>query len=160
MNLKSEISIFINMTDQTAIKYVLLHADSIMPTRGTDGSVGYDLYSYLDITILPGKRQIIGTGIAIEMPKPTSNIMIGAKIVSRSGLAKKCIDVVAGLIDNDYRGEIKVMLFNSDIVEFHIEKNMRIAQLVFHQFLVPELIECEQLSETQRGAGGFGSTGV
>ena len=148
------------MTDQNSIKYVLLHADSMVPSRGTDGSVGYDLYSYVDITILPGKRHVIGTGIAIEMPKPVNNIVIGAKIMSRSGLAKRCVDVAAGLIDNDYRGEIKVMLFNSGIAEFHIEKNMRIAQLVFQEFLVLQFIECDQLSSTERGAGGFGSTGV
>lgn len=140
-------------------KCLRLHNDAILPKRATPGSVGFDLHSYYDIVVPSMGSVVVGTGVCIEMPAPDHKF-IGARILSRSGLAKQGIDVAAGLIDNDYRGEIKVLLRNTNSHIFVVTKGMRIAQLVFIEFAVPELVETIRLSDTQRGSGGFGSTGV
>jgi len=129
-----------------------------LPMRQTPGSAGYDLYADVEeLTIHPGEIRRIPTGIAIAI----GDIHAAAFIYARSGIASKfgvspanCV----GVIDSDYRGEIQVPLMNHGKEPFVIRRGDRIAQLLFAPVFLPELLECESLDETARGAGGFGST--
>ena len=130
--------------------------DAIMPTRGSDGAVGYDLYSTED-TVVPCQagRALVGTGISVVLPSG-----VYGRVAPRSGLAvKHCINVGAGVIDPDYTGEIKVVLFNHGENDFEIKRGDRIAQLVLERCETPPVKEIEIIEETARGSGGFGSTG-
>tara|TARA_Y100000816_G_scaffold219758_1_gene164793 strand:- start:404 stop:844 length:441 start_codon:yes stop_codon:yes gene_type:complete len=131
-----------------------------LPKYETDGSSGMDLAAYIssDINIDPGKTAIIPTGLALSIPKGYE-----VQIRPRSGLAaKQKISVLntPGTIDADYRGEIKVILINLGQESFKIEKGLRIAQMVICPIVQAQLKEVEVLSETERGKGGFGSTGT
>ena len=131
-----------------------------LPMRQTPGSAGYDLYVDVEeLTIQPGEICRIPTGIAIAI----GDIHAAAFIYARSGIASKfgvspanCV----GVIDSDYRGEIQVPLMNHGKKPFVIRRGDRIAQLLFAPVFLPELLECESLDETARGAGGFGSTAL
>jgi dUTP pyrophosphatase len=130
--------------------------DAILPTRGSDGSVGYDLYSVVD-TIVPRQagNTLVGTGLAVRIPDGCYG-----RVAPRSGLAvKHCIQVGAGVIDPDYTGEIKVVLFNHGTEDFEIKKGDRIAQLILERCETPIIKEIGLLEETLRGSDGFGSTG-
>jgi len=130
--------------------------DATLPTRGSDHSVGYDLYSSED-TIVPCQagRALVGTGIAVVLPSG-----VYGRVAPRSGLGvKHCIDVGAGVIDPDYTGEIKVVLFNHGEKDFEIKKGDRIAQLVLERCETPPIEEINIVEETDRGESGFGSTG-
>lgn len=130
--------------------------DAIMPTRGSDGAVGYDLYSTED-TVVPCQagRALVGTGISVVLPPG-----VYGRVAPRSGLAvKHCINVGAGVIDPDYTGEIKVVLFNHGENDFEIKRGDRIAQLVLERCETPPVKEIEIIEATERGSGGFGSTG-
>lgn len=126
------------------------------PQRETDGSAGYDLRSAIGaITILPGERRVVETGFAWEIPAG----MVGM-IRPRSGLAvREGLHVLAGVIDSDYRGEVKVLLVNLGDEAITITTGDRIAQMVVTLFHGNELIEVDELDDIDRG-GGFGSTGV
>jgi dUTP pyrophosphatase len=131
-----------------------------LPKYETEGSSGMDLTANVDkvIEIQPGKSEIIPTGLALSIPK---NYEI--QIRPRSGLAaKNQISVLntPGTIDEDYRGEIKVILINLGEKKFKIEKGLRIAQMVLCPVIKAELEEVDELNETKRGSGGFGSTGI
>ncbi|DAA79761.1 TPA_exp: Uncharacterized protein A8136_0534 [Trichophyton benhamiae CBS 112371] len=125
------------------------------PTRGSAFAAGYDLYAATD-TVIPGRgKGLVSTGLAIAVPEGTYG-----RIAPRSGLASKnFIDTGAGVIDADYRGEVKVLLFNFSGVNFTIKEGDRIAQLILERIYTPEVLVVEQLEESVRGAGGFGSTG-
>lgn len=135
------------------ILYIKLTSSAIEPTLGTKGSVGFDLYSDEDTEIK--SIGIVKTGIALDIPKG-----IYGRIAPRSSLAVKGIDVLAGVVDNDYRGEIKVVLHNiiSD-TSYKIKKGDKIAQMIFEKVELPVFKNANELSETIRGSGGFGSTG-
>ncbi len=138
-----------------------LKPQALLPTRATAGSAGYDLYACIEaaITIPVGGVVRIGTGIAIGIEDPT----IAAFVYARSGLATKQGLIPAncvGVIDSDYRGEILVALKNLSDMPQRIAPNDRIAQLVLAPVYLPTLLEVETLSDTARGDGGFGSTGV
>lgn len=131
-----------------------------VPFYETSGSAGMDLKAVLDapVTIGPGKRMLIPTGLFIELPAGYE-----AQIRARSGLAiKKGIGLVNGIgtIDSDYRGEIKVILINWGDEDFVIENGDRIAQMVIAKYERIEWEVTDELSETERGSGGFGHTGV
>ncbi len=131
-----------------------------IPEYKTQGASAMDLVAAIDedIIIPAGEIRIIPTGIAIELPHNTE-----AQIRSRSGMAiKKGIAVVNGIgtIDEDYRGEICVGLINHSKVDFTIQKGDRIAQMAIMEVLKPQIVVADELSDTQRAAGGFGSTGV
>ena len=130
-----------------------------MPDYARPGDAGMDVYSTIDCTLAPGARAIIPIGIAIALPE---GYVCFAH--PRSGLAaKNGISIVnaPGTIDSGYRGEIKIILINTDSKEsFEVKRGDRIAQLVFQKFESARFFEVEQLPESQRGAGGFGSTGV
>ena len=131
-----------------------------LPKYETEWSSGMDLTANVNkvIEIQPGKSEIIPTGLALSIPK---NYEI--QIRPRSGLAaKNQISVLntPGTIDEDYRGEIKVILINLGEKKFKIEKGLRIAQMVLCPVIKAELEEVDELDETKRGSGGFGSTGI
>ena len=132
----------------------------ILPFYETDGSAGMDLRAFIEepVTLKPGQRMLIPTGLYIELP-----VGYEAQIRARSGLAiKKGIGLVNGIgtIDSDYRGEIKVILINWGEEDFVIENGDRIAQMVIARYERIEWEQTEDLSETERGSGGFGHTGV
>ena len=137
-----------------------LHDDSVVPTYGTDYSAGADLYAYLDceeITTMPGETVFCGTGIAIAIPDGYAGL-----VFARSGLSCKHGLAPAnkvGVIDPDYRGEIKVALHNHSAIPEKISNGDRIAQLLLVPFIRPSLVESDVLDETGRSSGGFGSTG-
>ncbi|MDQ0193437.1 dUTP diphosphatase [Paenibacillus wynnii] len=130
-----------------------------LPRKMSGQASGYDLFAAVDgeVTLAPGQRALIATGIALAMPDG-----LEAQIRPRSGLALKhgitCLNT-PGTIDADYRGEIKVLLINLGQEPFVISRNERIAQMVFQAVPAVTLVEVEQLSDTERGAGGFGHTG-
>ena len=131
-----------------------------LPVRGTAGSAGMDLHALLDgpLCIPAGGRASVPTGIAIGLPSPET---VGL-VYARSGLAVKhglTLSNGVGVIDSDYTGEIKVGMVNLSDTAYTIQPGERIAQLVITPVLLPELEEVSELSETERGAGGFGSTG-
>ena len=133
-----------------------------IPKYESEGAAGLDLLAAIseskNIIILPGKAEMVPTGISIALPKGFE-----AQIRPRSGLAaKNGITILnsPGTIDSDYRGEISAMLINHSKVNFEIERGMRIAQMVIAPVVQFNLIKAETLDETKRGAGGFGSTGI
>ena len=126
-----------------------------LPTRSSEAAVGYDLHSVNGYVILPGRRAIVSTGISVQMPPG-----VYGRIAPRSGLAvKNGIDVGGGVIDPDYTGELKVVLFNHDQNPFVIKPGYRIAQLILERCEVPPVFEVQRVVETQRGQSGFGSSG-
>lgn len=132
-----------------------LSPDATLPVRGSPGAVGYDLYALQGCIILPGRRGVVPTGISVELPPGCYG-----RIAPRSGLAvRHGIQVGAGVVDPDYTGELKVVLFNHDSAPYAIKPGYRIAQLVLEKCLVPDIEEVTEVSETERGEGGFGSTG-
>lgn len=133
-----------------------LHPDATIPTRGTPGSAGLDLYALKSDTIGPNSTHLVNTGVAMEIPEHHVGL-----IKSRSSLASKHhIDVAAGVIDSDYRGPIMVLLRNGSNVPFSYAQGDRVAQLIIFPVAMPELLVTEhELDDTGRGDGGFGSTG-
>ncbi len=131
-----------------------------IPTRGTSGAAGFDLYACITepLTLRKGDTALIPTGIAVAVPEG-----FAAFIHSRSGLSIKrgiCLLNSVGVIDSDYRGEICVGVIKATDEPYTIEPNERIAQMVIKPAQTPELIETDELDSTERGAGGFGSTGT
>jgi len=158
------------------IKINKLHKSAILPTRANDSDAGYDLYAIQDMIVGPMDKAIVPTGISIEIPKGYYG-----RVAPRSGLAvKNGIDVLAGVIDSGYRGEIGVVLMNLNLPEilfnnnrkssayesafgsknkFSISKGDRIAQLIIEKCHDIQWVE-QGLSDSERGEGGFGSSGV
>ncbi len=135
-----------------------LNEAAILPTRAHDGDAGLDLYACEAAHIGPGERWSVGTGVAVEIPHRHAGL-----VLPRSGLAKKHgISLVnaPGLIDSGYRGELRVLLLNTDPADtFRVEPGDRIAQLVITPIALAEPVEAEALAESARGEGGFGSSG-
>lgn len=143
----------------STLKIKKLNEKAVIPERATPGSAGMDLYAVLDepIILKQGETALIPTGIAIALESANEV----ALIFPRSGLSiKHGIGLLnsVGVIDSDYRGEIKVGVINQIDKEYTIEPNERIAQMVIMPVSLPEIIEVNELDETQRGTGGFGST--
>jgi dUTP pyrophosphatase len=140
------------------LKIKLLDADGTLPRYQHEGDAGLDLPSRVDLTLRPGERATVPTGIAVEIPRGYAGFLL-----PRSGLAgRHGISLVnsPGLIDAGYRGEVAVVMINTDKREaFHIKRGDRIAQLVLQQVVEATTVEVEELDETSRGSGGFGSTG-
>ena len=144
-----------------SLKIKKVRENAKLPTRGTVGSAGMDLYACIDepITLNGGDKAVIPTGIAIGLDNPE----YAAFIYARSGLAiKHGIGLLnsVGVIDSDYRGEICVGVINQLKEPYTIQPFERIAQMVIQPVALPELVEVDDLDETDRGAGGFGSTGT
>ena len=154
------------------IKYSKLHPDGKEPFRANESDAGYDLFSTEHAILEPFQRKLISTGINIEIPEG-----FYGRVAPRSGLAcKKGIDVMAGVIDSGYRGEIKVLLINLNFEGYNLQPNAfeamfgsanrieikpgdRIAQLIIEKCHAVEWKTMETLEESQRGEGGFGSSG-
>ncbi len=135
-----------------------LQDDALLPTRAHEGDAGLDLYACEAAHLGPGERWSIGTGIAVEIPVGHAGL-----VLPRSGLAKKhgiTLVNAPGLIDSGYRGELRVLLLNTDPAEtFRIAPGDRIAQLLITPIALAEPHEVEALAESARGDGGFGSSG-
>jgi dUTP pyrophosphatase len=133
----------------------LLNELAKLPTRANENDAGFDLYSTVD-TIIPNKeRKTVNTGIALQMPEHLAGL-----IWPRSGLSVKSgIDVLAGVIDSGYRGEIMVCLYNTSSENVHIKCGDRIAQIIFQEVPRVSLLLSDSLGSSQRGSNGFGSTG-
>lgn len=135
-----------------------LKDEAVLPTRAHKGDAGLDLYACEAAHIGPGERWSVGTGVAVEIPEGHAGL-----VLPRSGLAKKhgiALVNAPGLIDSGYRGEIRVLLLNTDPAEtFRVESGDRIAQLVIAPIAPAEPVEAQSLADSARGDGGFGSSG-
>jgi dUTP pyrophosphatase len=140
------------------LRFSRVHADARPPTQAHQGDAGYDLHAAEAAVLMPGERASVGTGVAVAIPDGCAGL-----VLPRSGLAAKHgISLVnaPGLIDSGYRGEVRVLLLNTDRSEpFEVAVGDRIAQLLLVRFESGPAEEVESLDETARGAGGFGSTG-
>lgn len=143
----------------TEIAIKRLHPDAVVPERAYAGDAGLDLAACEPAELGPGERVTVGTGLAVAIPEGH-----GGFVQPRSGLAAKhglTIVNAPGLIDSGYRGEVRVVLLNTDAHEsFRVEAGMRIAQLVVLELPELELVEVEELPASERGARGFGSSRV
>lgn len=142
------------------LKIKKLNEKAIVPQRATSGSAGLDLSACIDedIVLEPGEIKLIPTGLSAAPDTENCALMI----YPRSGLASKhgiALANCVGVVDSDYRGEIKVALINHGKDSFTVTNEMRIAQLVVTPILLPEIVVADELDETERNAGGFGSTG-
>jgi dUTP pyrophosphatase len=135
-----------------------LKDEAVLPSRAHEGDAGLDLYACEVAHIGPGERWSVGTGVAVEIPDGHAGL-----VLPRSGLAKKhgiALVNAPGLIDSGYRGELRVLLLNTDPAEtFRVEPGDRIAQLVISPIVLADPVEAESLAESARGDGGFGSSG-
>ena len=142
------------------LKINKLKENAKIPKRATTGSAGMDLYACIDkpITLAPGQLAIVPTGIAIALPDNTC----AAFLYARSGLGVKhgiCLSNGVGVIDSDYRGELCAGLCNVSDKPYTIEPDERVCQMVIAPVLTPDVVEVDELDDTDRGEGGFGSTG-
>ena len=140
------------------LKVKLIEPNAVVPCYAHPGDAGLDLFSIEDKTVPPSERALIRTGIVIQLPPGTE-----AQVRPRSGLALTHGVTVLnspGTIDHGYRGEVKVILINHGKTPFQVEAGMKIAQMVVQPILTVDVVRVEELSETPRGEGGFGSTGV
>ena len=138
------------------LRILRLHPNAVVPTRANPDDAGYDLTSVETVRLAPGSRALVRTGWAIAIPPGHVGI-----IAPRSGLAyKNGIEIMGGVIDSGYRGEVRVILKNSDPNKpFDVAPGVRVAQLVIKAIATPDVVEVESLDETERGEGGFGSSG-
>lgn len=147
----------IKMTEEQSIKFYKLSPSAILPTRGSKYAAGVDLHSARNVTVAARKHSLILTDLQVQLPMGTYG-----RVAPRSGLAYKYgIDVGAGVIDADYRGNIGVILFNHSDVPFIVTQGDRIAQLICERVVVPDIVAAQMpLSVTERNDRGFGSTGI
>ena len=140
------------------LRVAKLNGQAVVPTRAHTGDAGLDLYACEAAHLGPGERWSVGTGVAVEIPDGYAGM-----VLPRSGIARDhgiALVNSPGLIDAGYRGEVRVLLLNTDPAEtFRVEPGERIAQLVVVPVGLPEPVEVEALSESSRGDGGFGSSG-
>lgn len=132
----------------------IVHSEAKAPFRASEGAAGYDLCACEDMTIQPGERELVNTGIIVVVPKLTY-----ARVAPRSGLALRGIDVGAGVIDSDYRGAVQVLLINNSKEPFRVKQGDRVAQLIVECIVTPRLFIADYVEPTARGSGGFGSSG-
>lgn len=142
-------------TEIELLNFRKLDPRAVLPTRGSSFSAGLDLYSIEAVSLGPGQRVIARTGLAVAIPAG-----FYGRVAPRSGLAtKKGLDVLAGVIDADYRGEIGCLLHNTGEERIELAENSKICQLIVEKIITPLAAWADELSETERGGGGFGSTG-
>ena len=141
---------------QSALYVKKLSESAVLPRQGSSGAAGYDLSSAHSATVPARGQALVNTDLAISIPEGTY-----ARIAPRSGLAyKHSIDVGAGVVDYDYRGNVGVILFNLSDQDFYVNPGDRVAQLIIEKIMTPEVIEVDSLESTQRGPAGYGSTGT
>ncbi|XP_036780401.2 deoxyuridine 5'-triphosphate nucleotidohydrolase, mitochondrial isoform X1 [Manis pentadactyla] len=137
------------------LRFARLSENATAPSKGSARAAGYDLYSAYDYSVPPMEKALVKTDIQVALPYGCYG-----RVAPRSGLAAKhFIDVGAGVIDEDYRGNVGVVLFNFGKEKFQVKKGDRIAQLICERIFYPEIEEVQVLDDTERGSGGFGSTG-
>ena len=139
------------------VKVKILNPDAIIPKYQTEEAAGFDLHSVEEKTVKAGEREVIKTGLAVALPKGYE-----LQVRPRSGLAlKNGITVLntPGTVDSDYRWELMVILFNTSKEDFAVKKGERIAQAIIKEILQADFAVVEELDSTERGIGGFGSTG-
>ncbi len=142
--------------DSVILQFAKLSDKAHAPVRGSVGSVGYDLASAKYVIIPARGKALVPTDLAIKLPEGCYG-----RIAPRSGLAwKKHIDIGAGVIDRDYTGNVGVVMFNHGEEDLIVNEGDRIAQLILEQALIVPVKEVNSIEDTERGAGGFGSTGV
>jgi len=140
----------------SVLKVKLLSEFATIPVRGSALAAGYDLSASADCVIPARGRNLVKTDLSMAIPHDCYG-----RIAPRSGLAwKSFIDTGAGVIDADYRGEVKVMLFNHAETDFEVKRGDRVAQLILERISTPDVVAVDDLDETDRADGGFGSTGV
>ena len=147
-----------SVSEQMRVRVKRVVATAVLPTRSHDTDSGYDLYASESFVVHPGKRSLVGTGLALELPPGTEG-----QIRPRSGLAlKHGVSVLnsPGTVDEGYRGEVKVILVNHGTLAFQGRRGTRIAQLIIQQRLETELVEVSALKGSARGQHGFGSSGA
>jgi dUTP pyrophosphatase len=144
------------MEPEPMLRFAKLTPLAYAPVLGSTHAAGFDLKSAYEYTIPPRGRQLVMTDLQIQTPEGCYG-----RIAARSGLAlNNGLDVGAGVIDADYRGNVGVMLFNHSYDEFKVERGARIAQLICERIVYPKLQESQRLTDTERGSKGFGSTGL
>jgi len=132
-----------------------LDGRAVLPTRGSSAAAGLDIYSIENVAIDPGQRALVRTGLAAAIPEGHYG-----RIAPRSGLALRTgLDVLSGVIDADYRGEIGCLLYNAGDNTINLPAQSKICQLIIEKIITPAAVWAEEISETDRGSGGFGSTG-
>lgn len=142
------------------VKVVKVATNATMPKRGSAGAAGFDIFASDSFAIQRGARRWVSSGVAFEIP-----VGMYGRICPRSGLSGAGIDIGAGIIDSDYRGLVRVLVINnreqsSEDATFEVKAGMRIAQIVFQWCYPDELVLVDETTLTERGASGFGSTGV
>lgn len=138
------------------IRIKKLKEDAVLPQYAHPGDAGMDFFSNEELNLKPGERRLVLTGISMAIPENYVGL-----IWDKSGIAANFgIKTMAGVVDASYRGEIKILLRNTSQEEFKVEKGMKIAQMLIQPVEQKELIEVEELDETERQEGGFGSTGL
>jgi dUTP pyrophosphatase len=139
----------------TSLRFKQLDPRAVLPKRGSVLAAGLDVCGIEDVEIEPKQRMMARTGLAVAIPPG-----FYGRVAPRSGLAaKNGLDVLAGVIDSDYRGEIVCVLYNTGDVSVKLPAGSKICQLIIEQIITPEATWATDLDETARGAGGFGSTG-
>ena len=151
------------MNHTNALNVMLLHENAKPPTRSSEDAVGYDLFCCDNFIVEPKNKALIPTGIAIQINYNNLSVdeTIYGRIAPRSSVASKYMtDIGAGVIDKDYRGELKVLLFNHSDDTISFKCGDRIAQLILEKAIVPPINIVKTLDATRRSSGGFGSTGA
>jgi dUTP pyrophosphatase len=137
------------------LNFKQLDPRATLPTRGSRAAAGLDLYSIEAVSLEPGQRVIARTGLAVAIPEG-----FYGRLAPRSGLATtKGLDVLAGVVDADYRGEIGCLLYNAGEEKIELAENSKICQLIIEKIVTPQAAWADGLDDTERGHGGFGSTG-
>jgi dUTP pyrophosphatase len=138
-----------------SLSFKKLDPDAVLPERASQSSAGLDLYSIEAVSLKPGERRLVRTGLAVAIPEG-----FYGRVAPRSGLAvKKGVDVLAGVIDADYRGEVGCLLYNAGDEAITLPAQSKICQLIIEKIITPNAVWAESLSDTVRGSGGFGSSG-
>jgi dUTP pyrophosphatase len=143
------------MSTTNSLRFKQLDPRAVLPKRGSARAAGLDVCCIEDLEIGPKQRVAARTGLAVAIPAG-----FYGRVAPRSGLAvKNGLDVLAGVIDSDYRGEVRCLLYNSGDETINLPAGSKICQLIIEHIITPEAVWATDLDETARGAGGFGSTG-
>lgn len=143
------------ISGSAVLEFRRLDVRATLPTRGSPFSAGLDLHCIDNITIGPKERYLAKTGLAVAIPHGYYG-----RVAPRSGLAvKQGLDVLAGVIDSDYRGEIGCLVYNTSNETIHLPAQSKICQLIIEKIEMPTAVWADELTDTTRGSGGFGSTG-
>lgn len=142
-------------TEPGLVNFKRLDPKAVLPSRGSSLAAGLDLCSIENVTIEPMQRALVRTGLAVAIPEGYYG-----RVAPRSGLAtKKGLDVLAGVIDADYRGEIRCLLYNTGDETIQLPAQSKICQLIIEKIITPTAVWADEINETERGSRGFGSTG-